>query len=618
MLQSCLFAVVFWFVLLPTLWVSGSLARFPLRNNSPLFSGILTLGLGLGAYAYFFTLAGSLNCLKSEVVLGFFAAVLILRFRTAVKVFAWAKEMSRFWLDGRDFFSRTCQISLLVTGGFTAIFCFLPEIANDSLAIHLYVAKLFSQRSSVSPLFYDIASYRPLLMSVLYSTGLLFQNVAIAKLFHWFCGCLLVSAAAVKLQEATASKKVTLFFAAMLWLTPTLMNQMATTYIDAGATLFVFLGYCVVIDAFEDFDAAHFFYGGLLIGLAIAIRHLSFGAVFVIGIMLAVRMFRRDIRKKVFKALSCFGLGVFFSASYWFFRDWFFSGNPFFPFLGAFFDKGDGSLFSSLYFHGMGLPRTPMTFLSIPWDVTFQPDIFDYHHWIGPFYLLILPAVIFAAVKIKSARPHVLFAFLLTVFWYFTGQNIRYLMPAFPVYLLAGAMGMSELAATLGKKKWVRTGTYAGAFLLLTFLLALTTRHFRYHFMPVLRQWSLSQFLIRMERSSSIAEWINKNLPLGSKILVLNEVHLYYFNREVVLEGDFAARTHYDRQKAPEAAIAILKEKGITHVLDAAEIAGVIQTNAPDESGRFLRDPRFSKTLVSLRSMNVLGKQYLYTLRKLV
>ena len=621
MSQSPLFTVAFWLIMLPALWASGSLAGFRLRGTNPLFSGILTLALGLGIYAYFLILAGSLGWLKPEAVLCFLAFSLALGWRTRMGVFRWLGDVYRFFWGPRDVLSRICQFSLIGTFFFTALFCFLPEIANDALAIHLYIAKLFVRNASVSPSYYDIASYRPLLMSVLYSTGLLFQNVAIAKFFHWFCGVLLVTALAIKVEEASESKKLALFFGLMLWLTPTLMNQITTTYIDAGVSLFVFLGYCVLIDGFDDLKRSSFFYGGMLIGLAVAVRTLSLGAVFAITVMLGLRLFGRSTKKKVMIAGGCFSLGVLMASAYWFLRDWIYTGNPVYPYLGSLFGTEDLSQFSTIYFR-MGLPRSLGSFLMIPWDITFKPIYFDYHHWVGPFYLSVLPFVGYAALKIKKARPYLLFTFLFTLFWYFTGQNVRYLLPTLPVYLISAAMGVNDFRVHLRQSRWGSRLAKIVSCLAITSLLSLTAYHFRYQFMPVLGLWSGGKYLEKVERTAAITQWVNRNLPPQAKILILEEVHLFDFDRDVVLDADFNTRTHYKGASSHAAMVAILKEKGVTHILDAIDIQGHVLPAVSKQAERpielLLKDRRFAQPLASLPSSNVLDRRCQYVLYKLV
>lgn len=619
MLQSPLFALGFWLVLLPALWASGSLAGARLRTSNPLFSGILTLGLGLGVYAYFLVLAGTLGWLKPVAVLFFLLLFLIPGWRTGLGVFRWLKDLLFFWGEPRGIFSRVCQFSLLGTLFFTAIFCFLPEIANDSLGIHLYLAKLFAKNASVAPSLYDLTSYRPLLMTVLYTTGLFFHNVAIAKLFHWFCGVLLISALAVKVDEVTKNRKLALFMGLMLWLTPTLMNQITTTYIDAGVSLFIFLGYCVVIDGFDDLKKTNFFYGGLLIGLAVAIRSLALGAFLALMVMLGLRLLQQGSKKRVMIAGVCLAFGVLLTSAYWFLRDWIYTGNPVYPYLGSLFGNEELSYLTRLYFQTMGPPKSLGAFLMIPWNITFKPQDFDYHHWIGPFYLSVLPVVGYAAFKIKKARTHLLFIFLSLIIWYFTGQEIRYLLPVFPVYLIVVAMGVCDLANVFSEKRW---GTYFAkivSYLAIVSLLSLTAYHYRYQFLPVFRMWSSAEYLPKMERTIPVADWVNANLPQTAKILSFDEPHLFYFDREVILDVEFHIRTHYKDQNSSAAMAAVLKEKGITHIWDAdiqdPTLLGV-PMHRPIEL--VLKDERLSRPLISLQSVNVLGRRSRYTLYALL
>jgi hypothetical protein len=347
------------------------------------------------------------------------------------------------------------------------------------------------------------------------------------------------------------------------------------------------------------------------------------GAFFAVVAMLSLRFFQRGIKLRVTIAGGCFVLGMLMSSAYWFLRDWVYTGNPVYPYFGALFGTEDFSLFSSIYFNAMGLPRSLGSFLMILWDITFKPQYFDYHHWVGPVYLSVLPFVLYAGIKIKKARPHLQFVFLFTTFWYFMGQNVRYLLPTLSIYLLAGAMGISVFLRTFKENKWWQAGFRSVAFLLIAFLLAVGVRHFRYQFLPLLGIWNHDLYLSKLEQTTPAAKWINSNLPQGAKILIFGEAHLYYFDRKVILEGDFNVRTHGGLDQNSPAAIAkILKEKGMTHILDVSEIPGFGPSDAPSLRSRprdlFLKDARFVKVITSLHSANVLGKRFQYILYELV
>jgi hypothetical protein len=260
----------------------------------------------------------------------------------------------------------------------------------------------------------------------------------------------------------------------------------------------------------------------------------------------------------------------------------------------------------------------------IPWDITLKPQYFDYHHWIGPFYLIVLPFVGYAAIKIKAARVPLQFVLFFTAFWYFTAQNVRYLLPVLPVYLLAGSMGLTlALSRTFMERKWVWFASRSLAYLVIFFLLALTARHFRFQFLPCLGIWSKDLYLKKLERTIPAAEWVNNKLPGDAKILMCGgEYHLYYFERSVIQEEDFDLRSHYRNQRSPEGMAAILKGRGVFYILDAAVLRDrMLPAGSPKELrpiDLLLRDRRFTQPLTSLPSSNVLGERYQYVLYELV
>lgn len=616
MLQTSFCALIFWLLLLPCLWSCGSLAGFKEDNSS--LSGILKIVLGLAVFAYFLIFMSMWGALKPSAVLIFILFFLIIRWEKGKEVFNWLKDGFNFFWSDRSIFGRICQFSLLITLFFTAILCFLPEISNDALGIHLYLAKRFMIKASLAPFFYDIISYRPLLMSVLYASGLFLQNVAISKLFHWFSGGLLVSAAAIKIYEATQNKKMTLFLSLMLWLTPTLMNQVTTTYIDAGASLFIFVGYCVFQEAYENWKPKPFFYAGLFIGVAVAIRYLSLNAYFAMIILLGLKFFQYGFKVRAVLAAFYLSLGVALTSAYWFLRAWIATGNPVYPYLGPLFGTENFEFLDSLYFHYMGLPKSMTSFLMLTWNVTFKPQYFDYHHWVGPFYLIVLPFFLYTAIKINKARTHVLFVFFSVVFWYFTGQNVRYLLPTMPVYLIAAAIGMNDSSKQLLQNGLWQMLTKTAACAMIAFLLLLTAYHFRYQFMPLFGIWSMQEYLQKMERSVPIADWVNKNLPQKAKILSIGEPHLFYFDREAIMDVDFNIRTHYKNQNSPSAIALLLMENGITHILDAREIRNLnLSENTLRPIDLLLNDKNYTEAVVSITSLNVLDRKHQYVLYKL-
>ncbi len=614
MLQSTLFALAFWLLLLPALWISGSLAAFKLNEKNPLLVGVLRLAFGFLVLSQVLVLAGTLDALNFSVVLVFLAFFWALGWQKAREVYTWLADLFKFFRSEPSLFGHICQYTFLATLALTFLFCFLPETSNDGIGVHLFLAKLFVTNGSLDPSYFDIISYRPLLMSLLYAVGILLNNAAIAKLLHWFCGVLLIGATAIKIQQAAENKRIALFLSLMLWLTPTLMNQVTTTYIDAGVSLFIFLGYCIFLEALKDLKPVEFFYSGLLIGVAVAMRYLSLSAYCTVMTLLAFRFFQKGVKIRVLSVAIWFTLGVSLTSAYWFLRAWLHTGNPVYPYLSQLFGTQDFTFLDVLYFEYLGLPKSLGNFLMLLWNMTFKPQYFDYYHWIGPFYLSALPFFLYAAVVVKSARIHVFYFFFFTIFWYFTGQDTRYFLPVIPVYLIATAIGMKALSEVFGTGKRLILAKTA-AITLIASLFLVTIRHFRFQFMPLLGVWSVRKYMRQVERSIPIAEWMNEHLPQDAKILNLDEPHQFYFERASIMDMDFNARTDYKSHPSPDAIASHLKERGITHILDFTEICNSkLVERGPRPIDRILKDGRFSRLLVSIPSENIVDRKYQYTL----
>src|SRR3990167_8258460 len=96
MLETPLFAIIFWVLLIPSLWISGSLAGFWLHEKNPILKGIMTMACGLGFYAYYPVFFGSFGLLKPVIVILFIAASLMLGWRQLPNLMGGIKDLSRF------------------------------------------------------------------------------------------------------------------------------------------------------------------------------------------------------------------------------------------------------------------------------------------------------------------------------------------------------------------------------------------------------------------------------------------------------------------------------------------------------------------------------------------
>ncbi|MFH1799445.1 MAG: hypothetical protein ABH891_01170 [Candidatus Omnitrophota bacterium] len=610
-MQNEIFSTIFYGVLIfPSFYLLGSFIRPFLRFPDIKMEGIIYFALGLGAFAYYTVAIGHLKLLDRPAILVFLALIYALRWRSLNKFRRWLYELWAFLTQEKRVSYQLFVAAFLLTAGLTFLVCFVPETANDSLCYQLNLPKIFAKYHSTRPLFYDFNSYMPMLMQHLYAVALVLGSPALAKLFHWITGILLFFAVFLVIFQTTQRKLLALFCALVLWLTPTCINEVASTYVDVAASFFLFIGMWLFGEGLQSRKTAPFFFGGVFLGLVVSIKMIAllWAAAFMFLFCGAVLMYFR--RSKLLRMILFGVFGATLGCGFWFVRNWIMEHNPVFPYMESLFGGPSLGLVGS--YGEMGLPKTLTNFLLLPWNVTFRPNFFDRGFWIGPFFFLAIPFALRGAWKRTEARFCLVFVFLSVVLWFFISQNVRFLFPVFPVYMVAVAMGYDVLQGRGGGgSRWLK-GVAGG---LVVFLLLLAVYHYRYALQVVSGRWSSGQYLEKMERSYPIAEWVDQNLPEDALILNAEEVRQFYFRRDMARDIWFRSRTRYDKTVGATHLLAYLKEKGFTHVLRVypAGRAGDGNEGSHFEIlDRALSDPTRARSLVMIESKNIREDRYSY------
>lgn len=603
-----------WSVLLPALYLMGSVS-LPLlkeKERPRLLEGIYFVAFGLIFFLLYLIFIGSFGWLRIPAVLIFIIFAFALRASQLRSFWIWFSDLCRYPFTGKSYFERFLQSIFLVSMGLTFLFCLLPETSNDGLCYQLNIAKHFARQHSIWPQQYDLNSYMPLAMNYFYSVGLLFHSVPMAKLFNWWSAILLVLALAGIIESITQNRKLALLCGLMFWLTPTVMNEVTTAYVDIGTAYFVFLSFCLIIESFRSHRSAPFFLSGLLMGAAVGIKFSLLSNLVVVCLFFLFHLFTSDKRSRLFIGGIYFLGGVFLVSGYWFVRNYWVMGNPFFPYFGRWFGTiGLDNLSSYL---SVGLGRTWLHFLLVPWNLTFYERSFDQGFWIGPLYLLTLPVVLLVSIRQRAARPYLIFTFLFVTIWFFICQASRYLLPTIPVWVVAIGIGLDRLKHWL-KQAWTRRVFYSSVASAMIFLFTLTVYHYRFQFLPVFGIWSYDTYLKKLERSYPIAAWINENVDKNVKIFNVEEIRQFYFDRQMVREGQFNIFHSYWDQKSPREVLRFLMNQGFTHILRTKKIGGSEKTLKRlwwlDSA---LADQQLTKPIVSMESENIRENRYEYML----
>lgn len=520
---------------------------FQYRGFAEKWGMCFLVGFGLTGYLIFgFGLLGVLNG-------WFFAAIFILAaFLLRHSLFGLGHEAFAVFRLPRPplTYFHYAVAAVLILG---AVQCLAPPTAHDALAYHLDIPKQFFQMGEIAYIPYGVNSIFPLLMHMYYLLALLWHAPVLANLFHLLMAIAVVFGI-LSLEKRGAEGKILGLSALIYILTPGVFNQMSIAATDIALSAFLFYFFLCVIKWDETGEEKWCYLGAILLGFALSVKYLAgIGAViFALFIGYKVLSKEKPPKEAVF-LLAKVGLIAFIVSFVWYARSYYFEG-------------------SFLYFGEVGYaPRGHGGWtqkLLLPWMMTMEPERFG-GSWaqVGPVYLAFFPAIL-AGMRGKDRwlRLSVFFTAVYFTAWVFLPrQNLRFLFPILPFACVFLARGFQNLPGSKLFQNSLRL--FLAVFLLLYLVMAVY--HGRSEYPAVLGLQSRDTYLKSKERTMGISEFINREIPQSSKILNAYEVRMFYFERQMVREPEYRAKTAYDRLESDLAVLHRIRGDQFTHVLIA-------------------------------------------------
>lgn len=428
-----------------------------------------------------------------------------------------------------------------------------PETDNDSLCYHMHLAKLYLQHGKIWFHPYEWNATFPFNMELLYACGLAVNGIYLAKIFHLGLAALTAAGIFIFLRQKAGSFAAQcaacLYFSA-----PAVLNGAVSTYIDAGLASFTFFAFWVLFEGGKSKSLPLFFTAGLLMGISMGIKFLA--AITGAG-LLVLTVFA--LGRGFLKYAAVFGGVSFLTGIFWYARSWILRGNPVFPYFYSVFGRGDGTI----NYEDVGVAKTLLNLLAIPWTLSMRPDLFEgYSVQYGIYFLIFSPLALLTARQSWVRCALFMFYFYLTC-WFFLGQSLRFLLPALPLWALLAASGQSEAA-----KKVSARAVATVAFFLFAVNILFVGYYFRGQVGTAFGLVPEKEFLKQTQRSYPMADFINKNLPAESKVYSSDESHLFYYDREVVRESSYLkVNSLKARDYSLQKWISNLRAGGYTHIL---------------------------------------------------
>lgn len=601
-----------WIVIFPIIFSLGF--RFqsliPLENKA--IKGTIYCAIGMACLSYLIVVLSVLHLLNPVAI----RVALVVLFLVSLKFFGrfveWIEAIASEAKSGGSLSKRILLALFSLSSLALLVGTLSPEIGGDALCYHLNIPKNFLIQGSIKPDYFDLNSYFPMLLNNLYLIGLATGGPWAAKVFHFLMGFLLFVSLVATITEETNNRSLAWFFGLVFWVTPTLYNILSTTYNDGALAFYVFIALYVLLKAFDQTDSKLFFLSGFLLGCAMAIKYIAMVSFFgFLGVWLYQLITSKGILRHLIN-LSLWAGGFFVVAGFWLLRNWIIAGNPVFPYFGNLF----GTQVYPTHYGSYGIGKTFVCFLTLFWDMFWSPTAFgSFGSGTGIFYVLFIPIIIFAAFYVRRSRGYAFFTLFFLVALFYVGQAHRYALPVLPVMCVAASLGVQKLYLFVKSNVLKIATTFAGAVILMVYVLG-GLFHYRYAFLLYVGYWSPAQYLLNMERTIPIANWVNENLPSNSKILIESEPRRFYMNRPSIRDVFLKFRTAYDQKNmTAEEMNRFFKSYDITHLL--------VTRSMDEEKGKklghldvILNSPEVTE-LVAVSSQNIRDEKFIYHLYQL-
>ncbi len=508
---------------------------FVLRYISPEFAShflvylVLRAAVGAAFWSLMWFVLGFLGLYNWSV-----AVITTLVGLSAALVAKWPSQESEKFTSSQKLFAAGIFLPVLLT----MMASLAPPNAKDTLLYHFAVPKAFIAQHSNTFIDGNIASYLALGTEMHSVWAMLLGGIfnprvaeaaAGATIFLFFP--LLLLAIYGWAREIGISRTWALIATLMVWAVPTAYHIASSGYIDLSLALYVTLAAYALTRWWKEQSWGWVILIGIFLGAALSIKLTSVFVIAAFALMIALRARGAENAGKIvasgFAALVLAGV----IASPWYMRTWAATGSPVFPFYMSIWpgkatgwDVERSNLFQGMNSRYGGVETDKINYLTAPvrMSVAAQPEQpANYDGVLGVAFLIGLPLLIWALWKFDLALEIKIMAGIAGVmylFWLFSSEQLRYLLPIAPLLAIAIAASAEKIGNGVSKVARVSFIAASVCALLTSFAWFCMKAPLR----VVLGGETRDQYLARNLDYYPYYQWINTETPSDAKVWLIN------------------------------------------------------------------------------------------------
>jgi 4-amino-4-deoxy-L-arabinose transferase-like glycosyltransferase len=450
---------------------------------------------------------------------------------------------------------------LVVAGVLNVIGVVTPPFEYDALEYHLGALSEYARAGRIVFLPHNFYSNLPQLTEMLYLLGLQTCSAGVAKWLH-LCFALLTAVALFAVGRRCWSRAVGLTSATLFFCLPFVADLSRTARIDLATTFFGTMAFAGVLLWSRSNEGGWFWLGAAAAGVSVATKWTAVPVVVLpcfILIAAETRYFRLP-------AIFCLLASVFILP--WLVKNFFFAGNPVYPLLDDWFHSSHWGMGQAALFAEKHFARWDASMWRSPWrSLMSEPGA-------SPLVLMVAPLAWLAWRGDRQVRRLAwLVGLAFLGWWALTFRPWRFLLPAVPMALLVGAVGL----LVAGRWSRVLVGVVAGMGLCWTLATELVDAEYSERIPPkvsmmefALGQTGREEFVARVGAGAfEPILWMNTHLPASAKVLYVGEGRVFYAKTPPVWCTAFDRHPLAKVLRMPTDAskmYAGLRAAGVTHV----------------------------------------------------
>ncbi len=479
------------------------------------------------------------------------------------------------------FFSILFVLSIIVLSS-------VPPVSRDALTHHLAIPKLYIENGAIYEIPDSIASYYPMNVDLLYLIPLYFGNDIVPKYIHFSFAILTALFIYLYLREHIGS--LWGWLGAFFFITiPIIVKLSITVYVDLGLMFFSTASiYFILKWKNTDFRVKYLILSAVFCGLALGTKYNGLICILLLSLII-IFTYSRNSNGTVLDQLNSLKYGIIFVCiawllfSPWMIKNYYWTGNPFYPLFNSIFDYGSNldlrisSEMGHFTIRKLIYKESFLEIVSIPFRIFFQgvdndPKFFDGK--LNPF-LLVLPCFVFLKNKsdFKSLSDEKILLFFSCLFiiivFLQNDMRIRYVGPAIPPIVILSIYGLKNIYSYFERRDVGKIITMFVCILIFISNFIYMFNQFKYvkPFSYLSGEINKTDYIKQYRPEYSVIQYANQTLSNNNLILSLFLGNRSYYSDVKMIFSHMKFKEIVKKTSNPTYLAKDLKDKGFTHIM---------------------------------------------------